>query len=1268
MRWRLRAAARPPRCGRWRRPGRESGGTVLALAPTAVAAQALGDAIGSDADTLAKLTHALHTGAGGPAWMRRIDHAGLVIVDEAGMAGTLDLRAVIDYVTSRGGSVRLVGDDQQLAAVAAGGVLRDISREVGAVTLSELMRFTDPAEAAATVALRDGRDEALGFYLDRGRVHQYDDGTVVDAAFTAWQHDVAAGRTSVLLAYRVETVDLLNARARADRLSNNPDPAGRTVVLARGLHASAGDPIITRRNEPRLRLSATDWVKNGDQFTIDQVTDRGTVVATHATSGRRITLPADYVRAHVDLGYARTIHGAQGSTVDTCHTVLAGAETRQLLYVAASRGRHANHLYLTPAGDGEPHNQLKPEQASPVTAVEVLQRILDRDGAAVSARTEICLADDPALRLHDAAARYQDGVRAAAVTHLGPQRMQVIADAAETLVPGLSDEAAWPVLVEHLAVIDLTGDAPSQLAEAIARRTLDDADDRAAVLTWRLNALPAGGPLGWLPAIPVSLACHADFGPWLKARAARVTTLRADLEVSTHDLDLATAPAWARPFLPDATLLTDLAVWRATTGVTPDDLDPVGAAQAAGTVAVRRYRAQLTDRVDAHLGRQPGPGAAWRPHLEALTPEVLTDPWWPTLGGRLDQAAAGGVDVNDLLAAATRHGPLPVEHTAAALWFRIAPTLGAAATTLAPGPRLRPAWTDTLGRHLPDGALQVVMTDPAWPVLVATIDQAQRAGALIDRLLADAAALTRPDSDPASPAGSWDQLATVLTWRVTALLHPPPDPHEVVDRLYDPEQDHAASTARTGQGGLESTLPADSVPTAEDAVQPHVDDLSETVAPEAMPRTSRARIIQLNEQAMGIWERQYVDSPAAGYIRGRLGTDLRETAYRVGYASPGWSSLTQTLLVSGASEQELVDAGLARWSRRGSLIDVFRDRVVFAVHDTHDGALVGFTARANPAAGPGTPKYLNTPTTDAFVKGEQLFGWAETATQRTSGAQAARTEGALDAIAVTLAGDGRVYGVAPLGTALTTRQAETLSLACADTPLLVATDADTAGIRAAEKDFWTLTSLGVAAEVLQLSPGTDPAAGWQADPDLLRQALTGRHEPLAHALVTGRVAELDDGLRAGHVESRVFAARHAAGVIATQPATDWDRLVTAAATAIDVAEPALRSRTVELVYGEVITRAIAWSPNDGDHDRSTPSQATAAQTALNNIAQQLRQQRHSPEAETAIANITNDIQGSLQAARDRNRTEHAGRGARSTPARVDDAPRQDRQTVRGPRR
>jgi ATP-dependent exoDNAse (exonuclease V) alpha subunit len=167
-------------------------------------------------------------------------------------------------VIDRGASVRLVGDDQQLAAIGAGGILRDIQQTHGALHLAELHRFTNPAEAAASLALREGKPDALDFYLDHGRVHVGDMAKTSEDAFTAWVLDRSAGLDAVMVAPTRELVADMNRRARDHRLDHSP--ASSEVHLADGNQASVGDVIITRSNDRRLRLTATDWVRNGDRW------------------------------------------------------------------------------------------------------------------------------------------------------------------------------------------------------------------------------------------------------------------------------------------------------------------------------------------------------------------------------------------------------------------------------------------------------------------------------------------------------------------------------------------------------------------------------------------------------------------------------------------------------------------------------------------------------------------------------------------------------------------------------------------------------------------------------------------------------------------------------------------------------------------------------------------------------------------------------------------------------------------------------------------
>jgi ATP-dependent exoDNAse (exonuclease V) alpha subunit len=254
-------------------------------------------------DTLAKLTWSLHhlDGPAGelPDCAQNIGPSSLVLIDEAGMADTLYLDTAVQFIIGRGGSVRLIGDDQQLAAIGAGGVLRDIESTHGAVRLIELHRFDDPAEAAASLALRDGRSEALGFYLDRQRIHVGDLAALTETLFDAWRADREEGLDSIMLAPTRDLVAELNRRARAHRLLSAPGPE---VVLADGNRASAGELIITRRNDRRLRTSASDWVKNGDRWTVLTTHRDGGLRVQHRRSGRTIQLPTSYVRDFVELG------------------------------------------------------------------------------------------------------------------------------------------------------------------------------------------------------------------------------------------------------------------------------------------------------------------------------------------------------------------------------------------------------------------------------------------------------------------------------------------------------------------------------------------------------------------------------------------------------------------------------------------------------------------------------------------------------------------------------------------------------------------------------------------------------------------------------------------------------------------------------------------------------------------------------------------------------------------------------------------------------
>ncbi len=649
----------------------EDGGTVLGLAPSAAAAAVLREQTGATTDTLAKLTWSI-SHADLPDWACAIDSRTLVIVDEAGMADTVSLDTAVTFVTDRGGQVRLIGDNQQLAAIGAGGVLRDIAATHGALHLDELMRFTDPVEGAASLALRDGHTEALGYYLDHDRIHVGDLATIATDVFSAWANDRTHGLDTLMLAPTRDLVSQLNQQAQHHQQAQTHRLAGRDpgpgMRLADGNTAHTGDTIVTRTNDRRLRLGVNDWVKNGDRWTVQNIRRDGSLAVHHNRSGRVVTLPADYVATAAELGYASTIHGAQGITSDTVHGLATGEESRQQLYTMLTRGSAANHLYLQVVGDGDPHDITRPENVRPPTATDILEGILARDDAPVSATTTAREHASPTLRLGAAAARYIDALHAAAEHHLGTTAIAALESGAERIVPGIADDAAWPTLRASLTLLAATGIEPlATLETAVAARELDTADDRAAVLDWRLHdPLSTGtGPLPWLPDIPQQLRDDPHWGEYLTARSELVTALAPDVR---HDATRTPdAPAWWPPgrSLPAADLLGDLAIWRAANNVPDTDHRPTGPAQPAKAHA--RWQREL----DARMGSSGTATLAdWTSLIHTLVPATRRDDYTPQLAGHLTQLSNTGVDAHTLLHTATG-SPLPDDHAASALWWRI---------------------------------------------------------------------------------------------------------------------------------------------------------------------------------------------------------------------------------------------------------------------------------------------------------------------------------------------------------------------------------------------------------------------------------------------------------------------------------------------------------------------------------------------------------------------------------------------------------------------
>lgn len=359
----------------WSSEGRR----LVPLAPTAAAAEVLSAELGCRAENLHKFHHALTqstieekpTADGAPTtdeWftLRRGD---LVLVDEAGMAGTKMLDWLTMHARERGALVRLLGDPAQMSPVEAGGALSLLAQQTSTYELTDLHRFANPDEAAATLAIRNGDRAGLDLYLREDRVRGGIRAGMTHDAFTAWTRDTEQGLRSLLVADTAADVRRLNSRARATRVATG-DVDADGVALHDQTRAGVGDVVVTRRNDRRLTLTRGAFVKNGDHWTVTARHADGSLGVRHTSTGATTRLPAEYVARDVELGYAITVTRAQGATADSAHALISARTTREALYVALTRARHQTTIYVATSDTTAEH--LDQDPASPEDVLEAV--------------------------------------------------------------------------------------------------------------------------------------------------------------------------------------------------------------------------------------------------------------------------------------------------------------------------------------------------------------------------------------------------------------------------------------------------------------------------------------------------------------------------------------------------------------------------------------------------------------------------------------------------------------------------------------------------------------------------------------------------------------------------------------------------------------------------------------------------------------------------------------------------------------------------------
>jgi Ti-type conjugative transfer relaxase TraA len=312
-----------------------AGYTVHGAALSGIAAENLESGSGIASRTIASLEHQWGQGR------ELLTDKSILVIDEAGMIGTRQMERVISEAEKRGAKVVLVGDPQQLQAIEAGASFRSIAERHGAVEITTIRRQSEEWQRDATRQLATGRtDEALTVYEHAGHVHAADTREQArEELIDRWDRNRMADpdASRIILTHTNDEVRELNEAARTRMRAAQMLGEDVGLEIERGQRSFAsGDRVMFLKNERSLE------VKNGTLGTVEQVSQIAMRVRTD--DGRSIAFDLkDY--AHIDHGYAATIHKAQGMTVDSVHVLATPGLDRHAAYVALSRHRDQVDLH-----------------------------------------------------------------------------------------------------------------------------------------------------------------------------------------------------------------------------------------------------------------------------------------------------------------------------------------------------------------------------------------------------------------------------------------------------------------------------------------------------------------------------------------------------------------------------------------------------------------------------------------------------------------------------------------------------------------------------------------------------------------------------------------------------------------------------------------------------------------------------------------------------------------------------------------------------------
>src|SRR5450759_1511128 len=328
-----------------------SGYRVIGATTSAKAARVLSDDGGLAATTIASTLIDLDRGGVGARTV--------LVLDEASMIGTRNLASLLPHAQEGDAKVIVVGDTYQLEAIDAGGGLRGLDERLASYTLTANRRQREPWERVAVAQIAHGEPgPALRAYQAHERVTVADTAPAARRAMVVdWWSDVTEHGIDQSLMVAVRNVDRNDLNTLARGVMRESGRLGDDEVTAHGRTFAVGDRVMLLHNlKPR-------GLDNGDIGTVTAL-DENRRLVVELDRGQTKTLPVSYTAAgHVDHAYCATVYKAQGATVETTR-VLGTALAQESGYVALSRGKGANHLYLVEGqGIGDPELDLPSQPA-----------------------------------------------------------------------------------------------------------------------------------------------------------------------------------------------------------------------------------------------------------------------------------------------------------------------------------------------------------------------------------------------------------------------------------------------------------------------------------------------------------------------------------------------------------------------------------------------------------------------------------------------------------------------------------------------------------------------------------------------------------------------------------------------------------------------------------------------------------------------------------------------------------------------------------------